>query len=52
MRDCFFSGDWREVLKSVDVLRGSKAFIFQYIAEYRVKLSCGLLCRLMGVSER
>lgn len=38
--------------KSGDVLRGSKAVKFQYIAEYRGVLTRGHLCRLMGVSER
>ncbi len=38
--------------KSGDVLCGSKAVKFQYIAEYRGALTRGHLCRLMGVSER
>ena len=38
--------------KSGDVLRGSKAVKFQYIAEYRGTLTRSHLCRLMGVSER
>jgi len=38
--------------KGGDVLRGSKAVKFQYIAEYRGTLTRSHLCRLMGVSER
>ncbi|TKW64465.1 MAG: IS3 family transposase [Paracoccus denitrificans] len=38
--------------KGGDVLRGSKAVKFQYIAEYRGVLTRSHLCRLMGVSER
>jgi len=42
----------REAPKSGDVLRGSKAVKFQYIADCRGTLSRTHLCRLMGVSER
>ena len=38
--------------KSGDVLRGSKAIKFQYVADYRGVLTRSHLCRLMGVSER
>ena len=37
--------------KSCDVLRGTKAVRFQYIADYRGTLTRSHLCRLMGVSE-
>lgn len=40
------------VNKGSDVLRGSKAMKFQYIAEYRGTLTRSHLCRLLGVSER
>ena len=40
------------IKKSCDVLRGSKAVKFQYIAEYRGGLTRSHLCHLMGVTER
>ena len=40
------------IKKSGDVLRGSKAVKFQYIADYRGLLTRSHLCRLTGVSER
>ena len=38
--------------KGCDVLRGSKAVKFQYIADYSGCLTRSHLCRLLGVSER
>jgi hypothetical protein len=43
-----FSGRRGRCKKSGDILRGSKAEKFQYIAEYRGALTRHL-CRLMGV---
>ena len=40
------------IKKSGDVLRGTKAVRFQYIADYRANLTRSHLCRLMGVTER
>ncbi len=41
-----------EAQKNGDILRGSKAAKFQYIAEYRGVLTRSHLCRLTGVTER
>ena len=51
---CAAGGAERQVgaKKGGDVLRGSKAVKFQYIAEYRGGLTRSRLCRLMGVTER
>jgi putative transposase len=38
--------------KSDDILCGSKAVRFQYIAEYRGNLTRSHLCQLMGVTKR